>query len=181
MDWITKIVESLKLKPRYVLMAAVFSGAILFLPEKILSGIGVLTLQKDYRAWFGLGFLLSLCILVVHLAAHTKDFIRSRVQLRAMRRCLHGLTEEEKDVLRYYIGGKTITQKLHPMNGVVAQLEAREVIGRSTSMGSIIEGWAYNIQPWAWDYLNKHPHLLDRKDGLSGPQEAPRYIDPSFD
>lgn len=28
-------------------------------------------------------------------------------------------------------------------------------------MGSVLEGFAYNLQPWARDYLNDNPQLLD--------------------
>jgi len=39
-------------------------------------------------------------------------------------------------------------------------------------LGDLLEGFAYNIQPWAWEFLNKNKELLkiseEEKDFVSG-------------
>jgi hypothetical protein len=45
-------------------------------------------------------------------------------------------------------------------NGTVNALQKERIIIRGSSLGSIT-GFDYIIQPWAWEYLNKHPELLD--------------------
>jgi len=72
---------------------------------------------------------------------------------------LHNLTAEEREILRGYIGNGTKTQLLDIQSGVVNELEEVFIIYRSSNIGHL-SGWSYNIQPWAWDYLNKHLELL---------------------
>jgi len=48
-------------------------------------------------------------------------------------------------------------------DGRVGGLEAEGIIFRSSNVGNI-ESWAYNLQPWAWDYLSAHPELLALED-----------------
>jgi len=55
--------------------------------------------------------------------------------------------------------GQTKTQYLDLENGVVRGLELDIVIYKASNIGQI-NTWAYNIQPWAWDYLNEHPESL---------------------
>ncbi|MBU2802589.1 hypothetical protein HFV02_10085, partial [Acidithiobacillus caldus] len=50
---------------------------------------------------------------------------------------------------------------LNNASGVVGGLVAEEIIYRSSSMGQFGAYFSYNIQPWAWDYLRKNPHLID--------------------
>lgn len=180
MNFFTKIIEAIKLKPRHVLVAALFCAAVVFLPEEIITRLGIAALLKEYRAWFGFGLLFCVCHLLVHVGLWVNGLLKNYSRTRGMRKTLHRLTEEEKAVLRVYIDGKTITQKLHPMDGVVAQLVARQIIGQATIMGSLVGGWAYNINPWAWDYLNKKPQFL-RPDENASTQRSSSTIDPTFD
>jgi len=55
---------------------------------------------------------------------------------------------------------------------VVNGLEIEKIVFKSSNIGQLDE-WAYNIQPWAWDYLNNHPELLasNQKDGLNEENE----------
>jgi hypothetical protein len=44
-------------------------------------------------------------------------------------------------------------------DGVVGGLDER-VLYRASNLGQSVDYFAYNIQPWAWDYLNEHRKLL---------------------
>ena len=61
---------------------------------------------------------------------------------------------------RYYIANKTRANKLRISDGIVTALEADGIIYRSSSIGALVTGFAFNISDVAWDYLNKHPELL---------------------
>lgn len=79
---------------------------------------------------------------------------------------LQRLSAEEKAYLRGYILDNTKTQYFEVTDGVVQGLVAAKILYRSASITgryskSYIPMIAYNIQPWAWEYLNKHPELLD--------------------
>jgi len=76
------------------------------------------------------------------------------------KRRLKDLTKEEKKLLRDYIFKDTRTQYLRDEDGVVKGLEYEKIIYPATNVGSILEGFAYNIQQWAWEYLKRHPELL---------------------
>ena len=45
-------------------------------------------------------------------------------------------------------------------DGVVGGLEGERVLYRASSLGCSVDYFAYNIQPWAWEYLNEHRKLL---------------------
>jgi hypothetical protein len=45
-------------------------------------------------------------------------------------------------------------------DGVIQGLVAEKILYRSANVGSLITGFAYNVQPWAWDFLNANPHVL---------------------
>ena len=73
---------------------------------------------------------------------------------------LKQLTNDEKNILNGYIGKGTKTQRLPLGSGVVGELESKFIIRKGSSYSSSNDHWHYNIQPWAWEYLNKHKGLL---------------------
>jgi len=74
---------------------------------------------------------------------------------------LNTLTEDEKQILRFYIANNTRANSLKIDDGVVQGLANAQIIYRSASMGDLLRGWAFNISDFAWEYLNKNPHLLN--------------------
>ncbi|MBI3319988.1 MAG: superinfection exclusion B family protein [Candidatus Omnitrophica bacterium] len=66
--------------------------------------------------------------------------------------------------MRRYVEGKTRTQYFQIEDGVIQGLVAVDVLYRSAQVGHLLSGFAYNIQPWAWEYLNRHPDLLSGPD-----------------
>jgi hypothetical protein len=44
---------------------------------------------------------------------------------------------------------------------VVGGLVAKAVLYQSSSVGRMLTGLAYNMQPWAREYLAQNPHLLE--------------------
>jgi hypothetical protein len=73
---------------------------------------------------------------------------------------LNSLTEDEKQILRYYIAKDTRTNVLRVDDGVVQGLVAAGIIYRSANVGNILEGFAHNITDLAWDYLYVHRDVL---------------------
>ena len=86
---------------------------------------------------------------------------RGRRELRSLRRVLRDLTPEEKAVLAEYIRDDAGTQYFSIRDGVVQGLQAKGVLYRASvvSRGRDIE-FAFNIQPWAREYLRENQHLL---------------------
>lgn len=83
---------------------------------------------------------------------------------RNQEKYLQKLSEDEKVILRCYINNGTKTQLLSFNCGKHAQLETDNVIYRASTVStgpSYNMRFAYNITPWAWEYLNRNKALLD--------------------
>ncbi len=162
MDW-TKILEGIKLSPKYLAAIALASGLPLFGPERLQDALGLKSWLATYRAWFGLAFVVSAALLIVHLVhlswQKVSEGKRRKRQRTAGEKRLRNLTPEERSVLAGYILRNTRTQQLRIGSGVVAGLEHEDIIYRSTSFGKL-DGFAYNIREWAWDYLQQNPQLV---------------------
>lgn len=61
-----QVAELLKLAPRYLAAVGLFSGILLFLPDRVLNRLGVADLTQNYRTWFGVAFLVAVSMLVIH-------------------------------------------------------------------------------------------------------------------
>jgi hypothetical protein len=163
MDW-SNLLDALKLSPRYLVPVALASGFLLFSPADYLTVMGLDTLVNSYRSWIGLVFLVSAALLITSLIQQAWSLSKVRYARFRTRRAAHKrlnhLTAEEKDILRGYIVNQTRTQVLDFASGVVKGLEHEGIIYQASPLGSLLDGFAYNIQPWAWDYLNDHKELL---------------------
>lgn len=115
--------------------------------------------------WIGLVFLAASALLLSHLGFWVKDKIahgfRTRRLLKAGKECLRKLTPEEKRVLVEFILFESKTQVLDIRSGVTKALEHTSIIYRSANVGTLLGGFAYNLQPWAWEELNSNPKLLE--------------------
>ena len=142
---------------------AMFAGLLLFGPEGMIAGMGLRGIRDDYRPWFGVALLAVGSLLCVEVASGTGGWFKQRIvwwlNLRRLKQRLHDLTPAEREALRGYIENDTRTQYFNPQNGVAQGLVHATIIYRASSLGSI-EGFAYNMQPWAWEYLRAHPELL---------------------
>jgi hypothetical protein len=83
---------------------------------------------------------------------------------------LHDLTPEEQNILAFYLTNSARSQFLQFTDGVGEGLETCWIIRRASQ---ISEGFyfPYNIQPWAWKYLKKHPELVGLRSPFKDPSE----------
>ena len=165
MDWSKNLFELLKLTPRYTTPLVGITATLLFVPEEFLKLIGVFQLAQDYRKIIGIFFLASIVLLFSSILFILIDKIQEWRMLKSIqtkiKQRLHTLTEDEKQILRYYIGYKTRTNVLRYEDGIVQGLVSKHIIYRASSMGNVIDGFAFNITEFAWDYLHIYPHLLN--------------------
>ena len=160
----SKYLDWIKLSPRYLLPISLFTGIALFASPQLLDTLGMSDVVEKYRPYIGFVFLLFSVLLVssglvavLEFAAH--EFL-DRLLMRQRRRRLRRLTKPEKEVLRGYINDGTRTRYLRISDGVVGGLVAEGILYRSTTLSKSGDYFAYNIQPWAWEYLNSHPGLV---------------------
>lgn len=45
--------------------------------------------------------------------------------------------------------------------GIIQGLARNRIIYQSASLGDMVEGFAYNINDLAWDFIQKKPNVLD--------------------
>lgn len=164
MDW-SRFIDWIKLSPKHLLALAAASSFLIFVKSDWLQRIGLTEFRNKYFPWIGIVALLSTALLLSHLLTRIGSWIYQesvfRINLRRWRRYLHTLTLGEKEVLRRFINKNTKTQRLDDTSGVVQGLAAMNIIGRASNITlSVRPEFDYNIQPWAWDYLKKHPNLL---------------------
>lgn len=141
------------------------SGGILFLPAGWIDVLGLLELRSEHRAWFGGAFVLGASALTIKflIAAYTaasrkvSEWRVAKVRLKQLGR----LSPKEKGVLQRYLDQKTKTQYLHVGDGIATSLEASQIIYRAATVSHAGLEFAFNLQPWAWDYLQNHPEVLE--------------------
>ena len=73
---------------------------------------------------------------------------------------LDNLTPDEKTYLAPYVLEEVTSQVFELEDGIAGGLVAKNIIYRSSNLGNVLEGFPYNMQPWARDYLHQHLELL---------------------
>jgi len=173
---LNKILDWLKLSPKYLFAVSVVCGSILFGPEFLLKKLGLDIFIADYKKFIGVAFLGVNVLLFAHIFSFIYSFFNKKIKtvfyFKKRRKRLHSLTPDEKNILSYYIFNNTRSQILESTDGVVLGLEHEKIIYRASDLSSYFTQFPYNIQPWAWDYLNKNRYLLDAADSVPSPQSS---------
>jgi hypothetical protein len=158
--------EWLKLPSRILLSIACVCALILFAPNWFLAALGLLEFVDSYRHFVGLALLLSLVLPIFQLIFWTFDtslkLYTSRRDRKSRENLLKKLTVPEKKILCQYLVAQSKTQYCQLDGGVVAGLAHQGLIYRvTTEPVGFTQLFAYNVQPWIWDYLNQHPEILE--------------------
>jgi len=170
--------------PALLLGLALASGLVLFSPEAFVSALGLDVFRQTNKPYIGSTFVISIALLLSHFAFRIADIIKTKIaaiQTRkraaeadaARQQKLHELTPDEKAYLIPYVQRDENTQYFLIEDGVAGGLVAKKIIYQSSQIGSIVDGWAFNIQPWAKNYLKSHPELLHGSN--PNPQGPPRW------
>lgn len=139
----------------------------LFAPDSLLSVLGLEQIRSEYRSFLGVGLVASASILVAQ-GIFGLARLRGKRFMKVWRETLHDLSAEERAYLASYVVGGETTKHFAMGDGVAGGLVAKKILYMSSNIGSFHGGFAHNIQPWARDYLEKHPELLL---GASAPSE----------
>jgi hypothetical protein len=162
---LSKLLDAIKLSPRYLVPVFFASGFLLFSPTTYIASLGLDSFVTSYRSWIGLVFLVSSALLLSHFFISVWTWVKRKLDAKKSSNeainHLRNLTPDEKALLQGYIFNQTKTQNLDMMNGVVNGLVHVGIIYQASRMGDLLEGFAYNIQPWAWEFLNKNKRLLE--------------------
>lgn len=169
----SKILDFFK-QPRLVFGVALSSGLVLFLPSPVLQKLGLVGLRDVFSAYIGIAFIVTAVYCLIYVSNLVLDWLIEKKKEREVKylrqEYLAKLTEEEQEILRYFVSYSTKTQRLDIHSGVVHGLVKKNIIFRASSkattayMDNSWYGPAYtcdhNLTTWAWDYLNEHRELL---------------------
>ena len=95
-------------------------------------------------------------------------FMQGHKEKKGLKQCqemLQQLTPEEKGYLVPFIFEQKNSVYVGMDDGVMAGLVAKGITYRASNMGSMLEGFAHNLQPWARSYLGQHAELLEGSVG----------------
>lgn len=155
--------EFLKQPLKYSIGLGVVAAAALFSPNPVINQMGLLKYRDEGKPYLGGFLLLCIAIAIANAIGVGSGKYNNYRFLRAGKKRLRSLTIEEKQILGRYIERKTRSLYLNFASGVVNGLVNESVIYRSSNVSNPEYGrmaFAYNIQPWAWEYLNDHRDLL---------------------
>lgn len=132
----------------------------LFIPESLAKIVAVNDFRDQFRVFLGPALLLAISFLIARIYMALTVGVNKKKQMRQKQRVLHKLTAEEKGYLILYLRGQnSIYVGLE--DGIMGGLSAKNIVYRSGNMGSVLDGFAFNLNPWAREYLEEHPDLLD--------------------
>ena len=151
---------------------AIASGIVLFGNGQLINTIGLDEFRASNKSYIGGCFVLSLSIVFAQTITGLFGFAKAQIAKKQKRRKkekamesrkadLVNLTPDEKAYLAPYVLGELTTQYFLMEDGTKGSLEARGILYRASSMGDMVTGWAYNIQPWAKEHLQNNPNLLE--------------------
>jgi hypothetical protein len=160
---VSKFIEWLKIGPRLLLPIFLPAALLLFAPLQLVARFGLSDFRAKHLHWIGLTCLVTGSMIVASIIFSLLDRLarwwREKRALRSLRRYLRDLTPEEKAVLLEYLAEDTATRYFNAMDGVINGLCAKGILFRASSLGRRFE-FAYNMQPWAREYLLTRSHLL---------------------
>jgi hypothetical protein len=139
MDLMKSISDFVKLPPKFVVLVALVSGAVLFSPDWFLKKIHVVDIAPPFGMLTGLVFLFSTGTVVVNVVSYLAKRIRyrrfERKREETIQNKLHSLDHDEKSVIReFLLFGKT-TIDLPMDNSTVAGLESSGVLKKVGAYG----------------------------------------------
>ena len=132
----------------------------LLAPQAWFTALRLAPLTDSVRTWIAGAVLAGVVVLAIEVIVWVKHLITVRKRIRADFARLHHLPPGEQIMLGGYILENQRTQYFHVEDGVVAGLVDERILYISSTVGRARTGFAHNIQPWAWEYLSKHPNLV---------------------
>ena len=165
MEIVTGLFALLKdVSPKIAAISAIVSGILLFSPSEFISRVGLDEMLKSYHSHFGIAFLISIAVIAVECLFWIAKRIKARIREGEVKRNLQGmlaeLTPSEKEYLAPYIFNQVNTQFFGVSDGIAQGLQAKGVLYRSSNIGNIFDGFPYNLQPWARQFLYENPELI---------------------
>lgn len=155
--------------PAFFGFIAISSGFFIFATPEILQKLRVQKVPDEHNLIIGFVFVFSTVGFLVYGLPTVVKTISGKIvrrqfikaQLAERKEYMDRLTEQEVLYLLPFWGGET-TLKFRMDDGVRGGLEGKGIIFRSSNRGSILDGFSYNIQPWALTHLKENPEVFEK-------------------
>lgn len=106
MEWLTKIIEIVKLPLKYFWLVLIISSFLLFSPAVFIQSLGMEKIGQDYRIWIGISFIVSIAMLIVALGEAIAKQVRKKwlkaKLIKEAEKELKQLDPKEKAILREF-------------------------------------------------------------------------------
>jgi len=158
-EWLSLLSSLDKIRPEFLIALACSSLFLLLSPTWLLQALGLLTVLGTIKTWLGISLLLSLFLLFAKASALAIRYAGGQLKLYKSKQLIHQLTGEELGFLGEFIDRDVASIQAPIGDGLAGALMAKGLIFRASSMGNVLTGFAYSIQPWVRNYLRNRPHL----------------------
>jgi hypothetical protein len=165
-DAIGKFLDWIK-SPRQSAIVFVAALALLLLPPHLRETFGLQGFER-YRGWAALAAAFFGAALLVESINNGLRYLKTKSRERATKNdreeYLRTLSPEEKGIMLTYVNSPSDTQYLHSTDGNVGSLLSKGLIYSGSRLRRLTHRGplgAYNIQPWAKEYILSHPDVLD--------------------
>ena len=144
--------------------SAVFLACLTFLVilQRCFHQLGLESIQR-YRGWVSIALILSSAITAVEIGFGAWQKVRTHIdvskKIKERENYMLTLSGGEQFILAKYLAQNSETQYLPAEDGTVGSLLTKGMIYRASDVGRFTT-FAYNIQPWARDYIQKHPEVI---------------------
>lgn len=163
MSIIKTIIEKLKLKE---LFAIVFIATIVItaMPNDLAQRMKIDTFRNTYQTYISLCIIAIGAYYVLHLLGWIKKYIWAKfhnwkkVGTNYMKKYMSS-DEMELLIMTFYDANNHMFRSsgtIDCLDGRKAALESKHIIYLASRTGTIIKGFAYNLQPYALEFLNKN-------------------------
>lgn len=170
--WTTIIDYIRKVPVAFLVAILVTFGLVLFVPDKYAQILAIDTFRTQYRIYLGPAFLLLLTLFTARLYTQLAQRYTELKVIQERQKTLHYLTPEEKSYLAEFIYGELNSIYVGMEDGVMAGLRQKGITYLASNVGNVLDGFAFNLQPWARQYLQDNKHLLNgQAGGPRTPQE----------
>lgn len=156
---------------------AIFGGIalgtciILFSTGGFIESIGFRDFRNSNLPFLGGLFIISISVLSAQIirnvfsncktiALKWLEYYKGRRLRQAMIFGLTNLTPDEKSYLLPYIAHQKTSVNFLMQDGIKSSIEEKGIIYQASTLGDMLNGWAYNLQPWAREHLERNQNLL---------------------
>ena len=166
--FLEKVFDGFKRITPALIAVVIGSGAVLFLPQSILTKLNLLTISDSWRSILGIAFLLSSVLVIVIVATiifkAIRNSIKSKLEIRALKRSINKLSAQQKRIIRTLLESEDKTVLLNSISGDTVYLQQKGFIFQPrqfvSDYGHHGMQLKYAPQLWLLDLYNRNPNLF---------------------